>query len=147
MVGPSVPGYGGRLGEQGEGAGPPDRARELALVPGAGPRDAAGGDLAALRDEVPEPANILVVDQAHPIDAEFANLAASEPAPLDGLRSWRNGLFLLLEPTVLERHLVVAALAACLDRLGDSRGPRGAGLAPPHELHPPGDDLHHAALL
>ena len=87
----------GGLGEQGHRARPTDRARELPLVPGTAPRDATRGDLAALRDEVAEPANILVVDQADPVDAELANLAATEPTPLDGLSSWRNGLFLLLE--------------------------------------------------
>jgi hypothetical protein len=88
----------GRLGQQGHGAGAADGASELPLVPGAASRDAARRDLAPLRDEVPEPADVLVVDQVNPVDAELANLAAAEPAPLDGLRSWRNGLFLLLEP-------------------------------------------------
>jgi len=85
------------LGEQGHRAGAADGAGELPLMAGAAPRDAARGDLAALRDEVAEPANILVVDEADPVDAELANLAATEPAPLDGLSTWRNGLFLLLE--------------------------------------------------
>jgi hypothetical protein len=87
----------GGLGEQGHRARPADGAGELPLMAGAASRDAARGDLAALRDEVAESANILVVDQADPVDAELANLAATEPTPLDGLSSWRNGLFLLLE--------------------------------------------------
>jgi hypothetical protein len=84
------------LGEQGAGASPPDRARELALMTRAAAGDTAGRDLATLRYEVAEPADVLVVDQVDPIDAELANLAAPEPAPLDGLRCWRNGSILLL---------------------------------------------------
>src|ERR1700730_3415275 len=104
-----------RLGQQGHRARPTDRARELPLVPGTAPRDATRGDLAALRDGGAEPADVLVVDQVHSVDAELANLAAAEPPPLDGLRCWRNGLILLLEPTVLQRHLLVTrALAAGL---------------------------------
>jgi hypothetical protein len=93
----------GGLGEQGHRARAPDRTGELPLMAGAAPRDAARGDLAALRDEVAEPANVLVVDQADPVDAKLANLAATEPAPLDGLPTWRNGLFLLLERDLSER--------------------------------------------
>ena len=87
----------GGLGEQGYRARAADGAGELPLVTGAASRYAARGDLAALRDEVAETANVLVVDQADPVDAKLANLAATEPAPLDGLSTWRNGLFLLLE--------------------------------------------------
>jgi hypothetical protein len=87
----------GGLGEQGHRARAADGAGQLPLMAGAAPRDAARGDLAALRDKVAEPANVLVVDEADPVDAELANLAATEPAPLDGLSTWRNGLFLLLE--------------------------------------------------
>jgi hypothetical protein len=91
----------GGLGEQGHRARPTDGAGELPLMAGAAPRDAARSDLAALRDEVAEPANIFVVDEADPVDAELANLAATEPAPLDGLSTWRNGLFLLLERNLI----------------------------------------------
>jgi hypothetical protein len=73
------------LGEQGHGAGAPDRARELPLMAGAAARDAARRDLPALRDEVAEPADVLVVDQVDAVDAELANLAPAEPAALDGL--------------------------------------------------------------
>ena len=120
----------GGLGEQGHRARAADGTGELPLMPGAAPRDATRGDLAALRDEVAEPANILVVDEADAIDAELANLAATEPAPLDGLSTWRNGLFLLLERDCLERdwlerHLVVG-FTTRLDRLGHSSR-RGCG--------------------
>ena len=87
----------GGLGEQGHRACAADGTGQLPLMPGAAPRDATRGDLPALRDEVAEPANVFVVDQADPVDAKLANLAATEPAPLDGLSTWRNGLFLLLE--------------------------------------------------
>ena len=87
----------GGLGEQGHRARAADRPGELPLVSGAASRDAARGDLAALRDEVAKTANVLVVDQADPVDTKLANLAATEPAPLDGLSTWRNGLFLLSE--------------------------------------------------
>jgi hypothetical protein len=87
----------GGLSEQGHRARPANRAGELPLVTGAASRDPPRGDLAALRNEVAEPANVLVVDRADPIDAKLANLAATEPAPLDGLSTWWNGLFLLLE--------------------------------------------------
>jgi hypothetical protein len=77
---------------------------------GAASGDAARRDLAALRHEVAEPADVLVVDQVDPIDAELANLAAAETASLDGLGCWRNGSILLARGTkTLERHLVVAA--------------------------------------
>ena len=109
----------GGLGEQGHRARAADGTGELPLMPGAAPRDATRGDLAALRDEVAEPANILVVDEADAIDAELANLAATEPTSLDGLSTWRNGLFLLLERDWLERHLVVG-FTTRLDRLGHS---------------------------
>jgi hypothetical protein len=91
----------GGLGEQGHRARAANGAGELPLVAGTASRDPARGDLAALRNEVAEPANILVVDQADPIDAELANLAAAEPAPLDGLSTWRNGVFLLLERSLI----------------------------------------------
>jgi hypothetical protein len=84
------------LGQERDGASAADGAGQLPLMPGAAARDAARGDLAALRDEVAQAADILVVDQIDAIDAELANLATSEPAPLDWLRCWRNGLFLLL---------------------------------------------------
>src|SRR5215813_10880075 len=119
----------GRLSEQGHGAG-------------AAPRDAAWRDLSSLRDEVPEPADVLVVDQVDPVDAELANLAAPEPAPLDGLRCWRNGSSLLYR---LERDLVVAALAAGFHRFGD--GGRGRRLGSSHALHPLGHDLDDAPFL
>src|SRR5215470_19708659 len=96
----------GRLSEQRHGAGAADGARELPLMTGTAPRDAARRDLSPLRDEVAEPADVLVVDQVDPVDAELANLAAPKPAPLDGLRCWRNGSSLLY---LLERDLVVAA--------------------------------------
>src|SRR5258705_4346149 len=102
IAGSSGPASFGGLGEQGHRTRAADGTGQLPLMPGAAPRDATRGDLAALRDEVAEPANILVVDEADAIDAELANLAATEPAPLAGLSTWRNGLFLLLERDWLE---------------------------------------------
>src|SRR4030088_1896849 len=142
----------GGLGEQGHRACAADGTGQLPLMPGAAPRDATRGDLATLRDEVAKPANILVVDEADAIDAELANLAATEPAPLDGLSTWRNGLFLLLERNCLERdwlerHLVVGVPTPLhRPRHPPPRG-RGGGLAASHELHPLRDDLDDAALL
>src|SRR5262249_15499255 len=101
MVGSRASSLLGRLREQRDGAGAPHRAGELPLVAGAAPGDATGRDLAALRHEVAEPADVLVVDQVDSVDAELANLAASEPAPLDGLGCWRNGLILLARETGL----------------------------------------------
>src|ERR1700730_5951920 len=80
----------GCLGQEGDGARPPDGARELTLVPGAAARDAARRDLAALGHEVLQPAHLLVGDELHLVHAELTDLAPAEPAPLDGLASGRN---------------------------------------------------------
>src|ERR1700730_13028120 len=106
-----------RLGQQGHRARPTDRARELPLVPGTAPRDATRGDLAALRDEVAEPAGVPVGQQVHSVDAEPAN------------------------------HAVAATLTAGLVLLADTSGrPRG-GLAAGHERDTFRDALDDAALL
>src|SRR5262245_3412734 len=86
----------GRLGQQGDRPRTPDGAGELPLMSSAAAGDAPGRDLSALRDEPLQPADVLEVDQAQLVDAELADLAAPEPAPLDGLpRGW-NSSFLLL---------------------------------------------------
>src|SRR5438132_8206501 len=56
-------------------------ARERALVLRAGARDAAGKELASLRDEPPQAADLLVVDVVDLLDAEGADLATRPLAP------------------------------------------------------------------
>src|SRR5262245_25081634 len=85
----------GCLGQQRNGPGAPDGARQLALMPRATPRDAAGSDLAPFGHEPLEAPYVLEVDQAQLVHAELADLAAPEPAPLDGLACWWNGRLLL----------------------------------------------------
>ena len=68
-----------------------DRRGQGTLVVRAGTRLAARLDLAALGDVAAQAADILVVDHTQLVDAELADLAAPEPAPLDGLACWRNG--------------------------------------------------------
>src|SRR6476659_2009557 len=72
-----------------------------------------------------------------------------DPPPCKTCRAGETDkLIVPVNPAPLERHLVVAALAAGLDRLGDpGRGGGGGRLAAAHELHPLRDDLDHAALL
>jgi hypothetical protein len=69
---------------------------ELALVTGTAARDTARDDLAALGDEVPQPADVLVVDEIELVRAELADLAPSEAAAFRGLRGRGNGWVLLL---------------------------------------------------
>src|ERR1700694_1040609 len=86
----------GRLGEERDRAGTPDGTGELALVPCAAPGNAPGCDLASLRDKPLEAADVLVVDHAQLVDAELADLAATESAPLRGLACRWNGSLLLI---------------------------------------------------
>src|SRR5436309_172720 len=51
-----------------------DRRRELLLMSRAGSRHAPGHDLAAVRDEAPQPLLVLVVDEPHLLEAQLAVL-------------------------------------------------------------------------
>src|SRR5439155_17988068 len=52
-----------------------DRAGDLVLVPAAGARDAAGADLAAVEDELPQSVDVLVVDELDLVAAVLTGLA------------------------------------------------------------------------
>src|SRR5438034_1714657 len=80
-----------------------DRVRELALLARAASRDPTWDDLPALRDEAPEPAHILVIDERDLVRTELADFPAAEPPAFYGLLRRRNGYVLLLE-----RNVVVA---------------------------------------
>src|SRR4026207_337686 len=114
-----------RVGDEGDGARAPDGAGELPLVARAAPGDTPRRDLAALGHEAAQPPDVLVVDEAHLVHTELADLAPAEPAPLQRLRCWRNGSILL------ERDLVVPVVH-CLPAPGGSPRP------PP----PPGSRAH-----
>src|SRR6185295_12263605 len=58
-----------------------DRRLELPLVHGAGARNAARQDLAALRDEGTDQLHVLVVDVVDLVRAELADLAPAEHRP------------------------------------------------------------------
>ena len=55
---------------------PADGGRQVALMPVAGPRYAAGNDLATLRQIISEKRNVFVIDVPHFIRTEAAELAA-----------------------------------------------------------------------
>jgi hypothetical protein len=93
MIFIGVPSF-GRLGQQGDRARAPDGTRELPLVSRTASRDPSWRDLPALGDEALQPPDVLVVDETHLVDAELADLAAPEPAPLRWLRCWWNGSLL-----------------------------------------------------
>src|ERR1700757_3043139 len=57
-----------------------DRHRELALVEGLGPRDAARHDLARFGDVALEYPQILVIDRLHPFGGEAAELLTTREA-------------------------------------------------------------------
>src|SRR5206468_5730195 len=82
----------GRLRQQRHRSGPPDGTCQLALVTGTAPRDPPWRDLSPLRDEPPESADVLVVDETDLVHAELADFAAAKAAPLDGLPCWWNGV-------------------------------------------------------
>src|SRR3954470_21835431 len=58
-----------------------DRRGDLVLVPAAGARDAARADLAAVRDELAERPDVLVVDLVDLVAAVLAGLAATGAGP------------------------------------------------------------------
>src|SRR5262249_29826793 len=90
----------GRLGQQGDSPGPADGAGQLPLMPAPLPGVRPRRDLPPLRDEPLQPPDVLVVDQAQLVDAELADFAAPETAPLDGLaRRWNSSFLLLDDPT------------------------------------------------
>src|SRR5213082_1145197 len=78
------------IGQQRQEARALDRHRQLALIEGLGPRDAARNDLAGLGDVALERAEILVVDRLHALGREAAELlttreaAAAAPAGSSG---------------------------------------------------------------
>src|SRR6185503_13548626 len=73
----------GHVGDERDLPRPLDRGLQLPLVLGAGPRDPARQDLAALGHERPDQLDVLVVDVVDLVRAELADLAAAEQcAPL-----------------------------------------------------------------
>src|SRR3954447_27018400 len=66
------------VGEEAQMARALDRLGELALLLGRDGGDAAGDDLAALRDEALEQADVLIVDAGRILAGERAGLAAAE---------------------------------------------------------------------
>src|SRR5213082_895884 len=68
------------IGQQRQEARALDRHRQLALIEGLGPRDAARNDLAGLGDVALERAEILVVDRLHALGGEAAELLTTREA-------------------------------------------------------------------
>jgi len=64
---------------------------ELALVPRAAARDAAGNDFPPLGDVGPQAPDVFVVNEADFVDAELADLPPPEAAALDWLGNGGNG--------------------------------------------------------
>src|SRR5690349_3667925 len=76
-----VAAVGPHVREQRQLARPLDGGRDLVLVPAAGARDAARADLAAVRDELAQRGDVLVVDELHLVAAVRAGLAAAAAGP------------------------------------------------------------------
>jgi hypothetical protein len=126
--------------------------RQLALVPGAAPRDPPGDDLASLGHEALQAPEVLVVDEFDLLGTELTNLPPAEPATLGGSCScWGNCRVLLKGDLELERDLVVDRdAAAVIARMRVALGDRGRAdglLAAAQELDTLGDDLDDVALL
>src|ERR1700743_3147600 len=68
----------GGVGQQSDGASLLDRLRELALEGSRGAGEAARNDLAAVRDELLQKANVAVGDRVDLLDGELADLLAAE---------------------------------------------------------------------
>src|SRR5205807_7998558 len=131
------------IGQQRQEARALDRHRQLALIEGLGPRDAARNDLAGLGDVALERAEILVVDRLHALGREAAELlttreaAAAAPAGSSGhchdLIS-SNGL--LLTGRVASEALRRPQRRSCPRprKRGPPRRGRGRGAALPHPL-------------
>src|SRR5215212_6252429 len=84
--------------EQRELAGALDGRGDLVLVPAARARDAARADLAAVRDELAQRRDVLVVDELHLVTAVLARLAAAAAGPSLPVTPARR-------PAALLRHL------------------------------------------
>jgi hypothetical protein len=87
--------------QQGHRARALDGVSQLALMARAAARDATRNDLAALGDEAPQPANVLVVDEIDLVRAELADFPAPEATALDWLADRRNGCSPFLERYVV----------------------------------------------
>src|SRR2546429_5075097 len=68
------------IGQQRQEARALDRHRQLTLIEGLGPGDAARNDLAGLGDVALERAEILVVDRLHALGREAAELLSTREA-------------------------------------------------------------------
>src|SRR5712691_156889 len=80
------------VGQQRELPRPLDRGRKLALVPRAHPRQAARQDLAALGQEAPERALVLVVEHAHARLAYGTGLGRPSHASSSSISSTSAGI-------------------------------------------------------
>src|SRR3954449_1451827 len=97
------------VGQQGDLAGALDGSRDLILVPAARASDTPRPDLAAVRDVLPEGADVLVVDLVDLVPAEAAGLATTGP-----------GTALLVSPA----RRPAALLRHCLEDLAEEVVPR-----------------------
>src|SRR3954471_15134993 len=79
------------VGQQAQVAGALDRLGELALLLGRDGGNSAGDDLAALRDEALEQADVLIVDSGRILAGERAGLAAAEEWACHGCLSFPLG--------------------------------------------------------
>src|SRR4051794_14140026 len=79
------------VGEEAEMARALDRLGELALLLGRDGGDSAGNDLAALRDEALEQADVLVIDAGRVLAGERAGFAAAEEWACHGCLSFPLG--------------------------------------------------------
>src|ERR1700753_417262 len=68
----------GGVGQQGDGAGLLDGARQLALERSRGAGETARDDLAAVRNELLKQAHVAVGDRVNLLHGELANLLAAE---------------------------------------------------------------------
>src|SRR3954452_4928759 len=105
-----------------------DRASDLVLVPAAGAGDPARSDLAAVRDELAEGVDVLVVDELDLVAAVLAGLPASAASSGLAIPPARG-------PAALLCHCWKTSLAADSLRM---RAPRARGQTPcgvgPHRV-------------
>src|SRR5215207_8003964 len=92
--------------QEGDLAGALDGGRDLVLVPAARARDAARADLAAVRDELAERRDVLVVDVVDLVAAVLAGLPATGAGPALLVTPARR-------PAALLCHLEDLSCAAC----------------------------------
>src|SRR4051812_7557637 len=76
-----VAAVGADVRQQGQLARTLDGRRDLVLVAAARARDAPGADLAAIRDELAQGRDVLVVDELNLVAAVLAGLAATAAGP------------------------------------------------------------------